>query len=113
MFWRGKVKFLGKFEARNKKSGYRYSLILSFKRGYIAGFALRKSDICCAFATVAASFNIKRYFLVVAQASQTGALNSRNVYENIAASAVWCDKAEAFSCVKPFYGACGHIRSLL
>ncbi|EBA17481.1 hypothetical protein RSK20926_07082 [Roseobacter sp. SK209-2-6] len=40
-------------------------------------------------------------------------LNSRNVHKHIFANAVGCDETEAFGRFEPFYGAGGHIRSLL
>ena len=40
--------------------------------------------------------------------SQTSALQGSDVHEHVLAAFVGLNKAEAFSCIKPFHGAIGH-----
>ena len=61
-----------------------------------------------AYGTITASFNVEGHFLTVVQASQTCALNGRDVYKHIAAAAFGLDKAETFSGIEPFHGAISH-----
>jgi len=60
------------------------------------------------FFAIAACFQLESYFLVVVQASQASLLNSRNVDKHVSAAIVRLNEAEAFSWVKPFYGAVSH-----
>jgi len=70
--------------------------------------ALEGFQITSRFFAVTAGFQLVGNFLVVVQAGQACALNSRDVYKHVRAAIVGLNKAEAFSCVKPFYGAIGH-----
>ena len=60
------------------------------------------------FAAITAGFDVESDLLVIFQASQAGTLYSGDVDENVLGSTFRSDKAEAFSCVEPLYGAIGH-----
>jgi hypothetical protein len=70
--------------------------------------ALEGFKVASRFFTVAACFQIVRYFLVVVQTRQASAFNSRDVYKHVRAALIGLNEAEAFCRVKPFYGASGH-----
>jgi len=57
---------------------------------------------------VTAGFQLVADFLIVVKAAKACTLDRRDVYEHVRAAIVGLNKAEAFSCVEPFYGAIGH-----
>ena len=71
-------------------------------------FSLCECEVHCRFAAVTACFDVEGHCLTVVQLTDASTLHCGDVNEHVLVAVCWCDKAEAFGCVKPFHGAISH-----